>query len=159
MLPSRVVVFSLRAEQAQNNQKRVSNYLTLYIQISWSIGFLSLVGDLHRLLGCLLLNNLGTPSASTILNDIETNDLSNKGGTSTSSIPLVQATTVDEERTTEHLWYGRVIRLSGLFSLAPMITGIASGTLYPMAIHEASIAPVVQHLRYSASSLESYICS
>ena len=116
------------------------------MQISWAVGFISLAGDLHRLLGCLLTNNMKPPGASIVLSDTEVNASSKHRSVSTHSDPVVQVTAVEQEKPKEH-WFAGAFRLFALVVWAPLITGIISGSIYTKAEHDASKVNSVQHLR------------
>ncbi|KAK2467872.1 hypothetical protein APHAL10511_000167 [Amanita phalloides] len=52
----RIVIYSLRATQAQNEHKRLSPGLLTYMQISFGLGYIGIANDMVKILRCLLVN-------------------------------------------------------------------------------------------------------
>ncbi|KAL0945507.1 hypothetical protein HGRIS_000991 [Hohenbuehelia grisea] len=60
----RIVVFALRASQANSDSQRQSSGLLTYLQLSFGMGYLSIAQDVVKLVRCLIVNaSFGTKTA------------------------------------------------------------------------------------------------
>lgn len=142
-----VVIFGLRAEEARVPAKRTSNNLTIYMQTTLSIGYISIAADLLLLLRCL--TTAATLSAARTVNMFTRSPepglkpLSSVGST----FPTTAQDIIDE-RAKERKGYRDINGLLQLLYWIPFALGTVAGIMYIKAETDASKAQLVQQLRY-----------
>ncbi|EKM54321.1 uncharacterized protein PHACADRAFT_210131 [Phanerochaete carnosa HHB-10118-sp] len=149
----RVVIWSLRAKQARTPSEDFSRSLTIYWQITFSIGFLAIHGIILNLLRCLVVHTTKgtspTPESSPTIQTEEMGGLRafmNKSKTSVAIPPLEYGPQEDQPR--RRALYRRMFGLLALLSIAPAVIGSLMGNGYVDAVADPkAAASAVQALR------------
>ncbi len=132
----RVVIYSLRANEAHNPSQTQSTGLTRYWQTALLVGYTSMLGSAAGALQCLLAPSTA-PAVMPLLNYSET----------TSSPPSTKSEDqFPTQSRAKQLCY-RICGITSLLSLNPLALGIVSGTLYPAGEKDVGQAKVVRALR------------
>ncbi|TCD60128.1 hypothetical protein EIP91_010690 [Steccherinum ochraceum] len=153
----RVVIFGLRSEESRNASARTNNNLTIYMQTTLSIGYISIAADLLLLLRSLLvsatLQGAGQSKAKYSAVDPESHEFLNapyEPGT----VPAFASATsaVIEERARERWWYRRVAGSLMIAFWIPFLLGTVAGIVYVKAETDVHKAQLEQQLRYATSA-------
>ena len=124
----RIVIFSLRAVQARSVQKRFSEGLLKYMQISFGLGYIGISNDLVGLLRCLLVNaTFGSDRYA------ESPAASSKDGVVK---PPPEGT---PDMPTTRFWVRRFTDIVNLLYIAATVTGIIANSAYPQGMKDAAV--------------------
>ncbi|EKM54334.1 uncharacterized protein PHACADRAFT_258120 [Phanerochaete carnosa HHB-10118-sp] len=144
----RIVIWSLRAKQAKTPAEDLDRNLTIYWQMTFAIGYISLHADTITLLRCLFVRTTRgiSPKDQTPLeSDRESPEPAGPYGG--------YAMPVDEDQPDTRFWYRRAFGALALLTWVPIIIGIVMGYNYVQAETNAEKAQNVQTLRYAVSAI------
>lgn len=135
-----VVIYALRAKQAHTPSEDNSSKLTIYWQLSYAIGYLSMYSDLCTIMRTLFVKTTqGAPATShtvLLMTDAENANLTKYNSPT------------DEDLPRQRFLYRRIFGISTVLSWVPVILGIVAGSNYPSAEKNASKASTIQTLRF-----------
>lgn len=141
------MIFSLRAKQAHTPSQDTSRGLTQYWQVSFSIGYLTIFGDICVVMQALFVKTTrGSPSQHqpSLLVD-ETSDIA-MGRSSSSGNSLLLQSPVEDQPAKRRL-YRRAFGILKLLNLVPIILGSVGGALYFTGETHKDTGDTVQLLR------------
>ena len=136
---TRVVIWVLRAKQAKTPSEDLDKSLTIYWQITFIGGYISMYSALVNLLRCLYVGTTKgiVPGQQMLLNS--------SGNSPGSSRPTLPPEEDDQPRT--RFWYRQTFVGLGIMGLIPLIIGVVGGYNYVKAETNAQTASLVQTLR------------
>lgn len=135
----RVVIFSLRAVQSRNEEKRNSKGLTTYMQITIGMGFISVAQDLVNLLRVLLVKSTNGPSP--VANQSST------PGPPPLLPPLEHKGHIQEDNPRLRSRYRRFSGVMSLAFLAAIVPGVIANSHYSSALTNQNMARKIMRLR------------
>jgi len=131
----RVIVFSLRAAQVNNEQAAHSDVQS-YMQMTFGVGVVSMAQDVVRLLRCLLVNTT-----------YSSDDISEKWPS------LADQSMVTQDQPRQRFWFRRYTDAATFLYLAAFASGTVAGSLYFRGTKSETIGDVVMKVRYVSSAL------
>ncbi|KAJ3529945.1 hypothetical protein NM688_g7782 [Phlebia brevispora] len=144
----RVVIYGLRAHEAHTPSEDTSKSLTQYWQITYAIGYISILSNIIVITRSLLVNaTFGTPPAAASESNIEDDK--------EESLPDRQGDSVSSEgdQPRARHWYRQICGILSLSSLTTIALGTVTGIEYTSAETNSSTANTVQALRYVTTGL------
>lgn len=143
----RVVIYSLRAKQAKTPSEDFDRNLTIYWQVTYAIGYITIYTTLANLLRCLFVNTTKgvSPNQAALLSDQSgfQDSYANESTVSGYTLP------VEEDKPETRFWYRNIFRVLLLSAWPCIILGVVMGYSYVSAETNESKAGVVQDLRYA----------
>ena len=153
----RVIIWALRAKQAETPSEELDRNLTIYWQMTFAIGYLSIYADAVTLLRCLFVQTTkGAPPSdqAALSNGRESPDaaLGQHQDISGYTLPA------DDDQPRRRFWYRRTFGALAILAWVPVILGIVMGYNYVQTETSAPKGQNVQTLRYASSSPETFGC-
>ncbi|THH30768.1 hypothetical protein EUX98_g3436 [Antrodiella citrinella] len=155
----RVVIFGLRSGESHNATERVSNNLTIYMQTTLSIGYISMAADILSLLRCLLvsatLSSVNGSKAKYGLVDEESHNFlatPYQPGTVPAFAAAGATEAAIQERANERYWYRRITSSLIIGFWIPFLLGTIAGIVYVKAETDEHKAQLEQQLRYATGA-------
>lgn len=139
--PFRVVIWSLRAKQAKTPAEDLNRNLTIYWQMTFAIGYISIHADTITLLRCLFVRTTKGVSPK------DQTPLDSGRESPEPADPGPYTMPVDEDQPRTRFWYRRTFGALALLTWVPIIIGIVMGYNYVQAETNAEKAQNVQNLR------------
>lgn len=130
----RTVLYSLRAAHARNPAGATGHSFTIYMQISYAVGYLTIFANVTVLLRCLIV---GTTYGTSTNQEPAAGD----PNMSTPSLPLV------EDHPRRRFWYRRLFDFTLLLTLLPGVFGIIMGSNYVKSFTDVRAGFGIQFLR------------
>lgn len=152
-LETRVVIFTLRAKQAKTPAQREDKNLTLYWQITFATGYISLYVTAVKALQCLLVGSTmgsapGTGKEGATSTDIESGETVGSPALDDAEPTLKDSVEEPDLPERRKLYRGTFIALS-LQSWVAVSLGIIAGQGYVVATMDAAKVSGVRDLRYN----------
>ncbi|PSS37854.1 hypothetical protein PHLCEN_2v322 [Hermanssonia centrifuga] len=148
----RIVIYGLRAHQAHDPSERASDSLTVYWQMTYSIGYVSILADIITILRSFLVNSTYPPNDVPVYSRNDGSDSSllvgNAADTSYISLDRPQ-----DDQPRARFWFRRICGFLALSTWISIILGTVSGLHYVKAETNANQVSLVQSLRYACTSL------
>lgn len=142
-------MFAIRAGQSHNDARRVSNGLTIYMQTTLVIGYISLAGDMLVLLRCLIV--------AATLRPMKSRSAEYEVG----SVPQATSDLI-AARAKERSRYRGIAILLSLTVYAPIALGTIAGIIYTKAKNNVNKVHQEKTLRYvlmtSTGTVQSLYC-
>lgn len=145
----RVIVWALRAKQAETPSEELDRSLTIYWQMTFAIGYISMYADTVTLLRCLFVQTTkGAPlSDQTPLGNGRESPDSSLGHQQTLSGYTFP---VSDDEPRRRFWYRRTFGALALLSWVPVILGVVMGYNYVQAETSVAKGQNVQSLRFAS---------
>ncbi|TFK20922.1 hypothetical protein FA15DRAFT_673031 [Coprinopsis marcescibilis] len=142
----RIVIFSLRAVQSRDVERRLNGGLAIYMQVSFNTGFIGIASDLVNIIRCLLVNPTyglerfpESPAAST------------------KECYLAPPEEGEEDHARERFWARRFAEFTGLAFLSAVVPGIVANSSYDKTFNDPSRAQRTYTLRYASSGVALFL--
>ncbi|THH30941.1 hypothetical protein EUX98_g3243 [Antrodiella citrinella] len=146
----RLIILSLRSSEAHMNTGHISHNLNIFIQTTYSLGFVNLTSGILGLLRNLLVSaTLSSVSDNVTAGPIAKDD-------SESTIAPESTSTIEAgiaERAGERMWYRRITNSLIVAFLLPLSLGIAAGVVFPKAERNVHMVDTERSLRYITGAI------
>ncbi|EKM54322.1 uncharacterized protein PHACADRAFT_210132 [Phanerochaete carnosa HHB-10118-sp] len=154
----RVVIWSLRAEQARTPSEDFSRSLTIYWQITFSAGFLMPHSITLNLMRCVVVGTTkgisSTLRSSSTIKTEEVGGLSSFVNTSKTSVAVPRlGHGAQEDQPQKRAMYRRIFGLIALQTIVPFVISVVMGNGYVDAETDATKVSAIQTLRYVIAAL------
>ncbi|KAF9462282.1 hypothetical protein BDZ94DRAFT_1261516 [Collybia nuda] len=159
----RVVIFSLRAAQSQNEDQRESKGLLTYMQVSFGMGFIGIANDLVNLVRVLLVNpTYGSDRYGECSAAIPKSDTSLSSDDSPLTRPHVgdfpgQPPDETPDHPRQRFWARRFSDFTNLSFLAAIVPGVIANSRFSSVIDDDDAAEHTTTLRYVSSGVALFL--
>lgn len=140
-----MVIWALRAKQAKTPAEELDPKLTVYWQMTFTIAFVTMYGESMNFLRCLYVATTkgSSPSQSSLLGArSDSPEPYSEFNNSSYTLPM------DEDQPLRRAKYRRMFLIISIFTLLPIISGMAMAYTYIWGEYYANKASIVEALRW-----------